>query len=76
MEDVIVDSEIFHNGEGRDVERWVESRNKFFVFLITRLLISIFLLVLLLLLQSLFIVCITFIIALYLSFTFVGLYSS
>jgi len=76
MEDPLVDSEILYSGEGGDVERWLEPQNKFFVFVITCLLISISLLVLLLILQSLFITCITFIIALYSSFTFVGLYSS
>jgi len=35
-----VDSEILH-GEGGDVERWLESRNKFFVFAIACHLISI-----------------------------------
>ena len=29
MEDPLEDSEIFHSGEGEDVERWLESRNKF-----------------------------------------------
>ena len=76
MEDPIVDSEILHGGEGGDVERWLEPRNKFFVFMIAYLLISISLLVLLLLLQSLFIASITFIITLLSSFAFVGLYSS
>ena len=41
MEDPIVDSEIFHGGKGRDVERWLKPRNKFFVFEIAYLLISI-----------------------------------
>ena len=76
MKDLLVDSEILHSGEGGDVERWLESRNKFFVFAIACLLISISLLMLLLLLQSLFIACITIIIVLHSSFTFVGLYSS
>jgi len=76
VEDPLVDSEILHSGEGRDVQRWLEPRNKFFVFVIACLLISISLFVLLLLLQSLFIACITFIIALHSSFTFIGLYSS
>ena len=40
MKDPIVDSEILHGGEGRDVERWLESRNKFFVLAIACLLIS------------------------------------
>ena len=63
MEDPLVDSEILHSGEGGDVVRWLEPWNKFFVFAIACLLISVSLLVLLLLLQSLFIACITFIIA-------------
>ena len=74
MEESLVDSEIIHGGEGGDVERCLELRNKFFVFANACLLISISLLVLLLLLQSLFIACITFTIALHSSFTFVGLY--
>ena len=41
MEDPLVDSEILHSGEGGDVERWVESRNKFFVFAIACVLLSI-----------------------------------
>ena len=32
MEDSIVDSEILHGGEGGDVERWLEPRNKSFYF--------------------------------------------
>ena len=60
MEDLLVDSEILHSGEGGGIEQWLEPRNKFFTFAITCLLISIVLLVLLLLLQSLFIACITF----------------
>jgi len=36
-----VDSEILHVGEGGDVERWLEPRNKFFMFVIACLLISI-----------------------------------
>ena len=35
-----MDSEILHGGEGGDVEWWLESRNKFFVFAIAYLLIS------------------------------------
>ena len=76
MEGPLVDSEILYSGDDGSVERWLEPRNKFFVFVITCLLISIFLLVLLLLLQSLFIACITFIIVLHSSFTSVGLYLS
>ena len=30
MEDLIVDSEILHGGEGGDVERWLEPQNKSF----------------------------------------------
>jgi len=30
MEDPIVDSEILHGGEGGDIERWLELRNKSF----------------------------------------------
>jgi len=41
VEDPIVDSEILHSGEDRDVNRWLEPRNKFFVFVIACLLISI-----------------------------------
>ena len=44
MEDPIVNSEILHDGEGRDVERWLKSRNKFFVFAIACLFIYISLL--------------------------------
>ena len=40
MEDPLVDSEILYSGEGRDVERWLEPRNKFFMFVIACLLIS------------------------------------
>jgi len=36
-----VDSEILHGGEGGDVERWLKSRNKFFMFVIACLLNSI-----------------------------------
>ena len=79
MEDPIVDSEIFHGGEGGDVERWLEPRNKFFMFAIACPLISLFnllILVLLLLLHILLIACIIFLIALPSSFSFIGLYSS
>jgi len=41
VEDPTVNSEILHGGEGRDIERWLEPRNKFFVFAIACLLISI-----------------------------------
>jgi len=41
MEDPIVDSEILHGGEGGDVERWLEPRNKFIVIVIACLLIFI-----------------------------------
>ena len=75
-----MDSEILHGGEGGDVERWLEPRNKFFVFVIDCLLISIsfhlLTLVLLLYFPFLVIACITFIITLHSSFTFVGLCSS
>jgi len=37
----LVDSEILHSGEGIDVERWVELWNKFFVFAIACVLLSI-----------------------------------
>ena len=40
MEDPIVDSEILHGGEGGDVERWLEPRNKFFTLLILALLFT------------------------------------
>jgi len=30
MKDPIADSEILHNGEGRDVERWLKPQNKSF----------------------------------------------
>jgi len=36
-----VDSEILHGGEDRDIEQWLEPRNKFFVFVNACLLISI-----------------------------------
>ena len=34
VEDPLEDSEIFHSGEGGDIERWLEPRNKSFVFAI------------------------------------------
>ena len=37
MEDSLVYSEIFHSGEGGDVEQWLESRNKSFLFVIALL---------------------------------------
>ena len=40
MKDPLVDSETLHSGKGGDVERWLESRNKFFVFVITCVLLS------------------------------------
>jgi len=42
VEDPIVNSEILHGGEGGDVERWLEPRNKFFMFAIVCLLTFIF----------------------------------
>ena len=63
-----MDSEVLHGGEDGDVERWLESRNKFFcVFDCLSLdlyLFTLLILVLLLLLYILFIACITFIIGL------------
>ena len=41
MEHPLVDSEILHSDEGGDVEWWLESRNKLFVFVIVGLLIPI-----------------------------------
>jgi len=41
VKDSIEDSEIFHNGEGRDVEQWLESQNNSFVFAIACVLLSI-----------------------------------
>ena len=34
MENPLKANEILHSGEGRDVERWLESRNNSFVFAI------------------------------------------
>jgi len=42
VEDPIVDNEILHGGEGGDVERWLEPRNKSFYL---RLLYCLYLLV-------------------------------
>ena len=41
MKDPLVGSEIFHSGEGGDVEWLLKSRNKFFVFTIACVLLSI-----------------------------------
>ena len=41
MKDSLEDNEILHSGEGGDVERWLEPRNKFFVFVIACVLLSI-----------------------------------
>jgi len=41
VEDPLVDSEILHSGEGGDVERWLEPRNKSFVFVFACVLLSI-----------------------------------
>ena len=41
MKDPLEDSEILHSGEGGDVDRWLESRNNFFVFAIAFVLLSI-----------------------------------
>ena len=41
MKDPLEDSEILHSGEGGDVERWLEPRNKFFVFVFACILLSI-----------------------------------
>ena len=41
MEELLEDSEILHSGEGEDVERWLEPRNNFFVFVITCVLLFI-----------------------------------
>jgi len=37
MKDPIVDSEIFHSGEGGDVEQWLKPQNKSFLFAIALL---------------------------------------
>jgi len=42
MENPLKANEILHSGEGRDVERWLESRNNSFVFAIACVLLSIF----------------------------------
>ena len=72
MKNPIVDSEILHGGEDRDVKRRLESRNKFFMFVIACLLIYLFTLLTLVLLLHLHILFIT----LHSSFSFVGVYSS
>ena len=41
MEDPLEDSEILHSGDGRDLERWLESQNNSFVFTIACVLLSI-----------------------------------
>jgi len=41
VEDLLVDSEILHSGEGGDVDRWLKPRNIFFVFVIACVLLSI-----------------------------------
>ena len=41
MEDPLEDREIFHSGEGGDVERWLEPQNNSFVFTIACVLLSI-----------------------------------
>ena len=41
MEDPLVDSEILHSGEGENVERWLKSQNKFFVFVIACVFLSV-----------------------------------
>ena len=41
MEDPLEDSEIFHSGEGGDVERWLLTRNSSFVFVIACVLLYI-----------------------------------
>jgi len=41
MENPLKANEILHSGEGRDVERWLESRNNSFVFAIACVLLSI-----------------------------------
>ena len=79
VENPFVNSEILHGGEGWDVERWLEPRNKFFVFAIASLdlyLFTLLILVLLLLLHILFIACVTFFIASLSSFSLIGFYSS
>ena len=52
MEDPLEDSKILHSGEGRDVERWLEPRNKFpCVFLINILQRNMFILYMLIILH-------------------------
>ena len=41
VEDPLEDSEILHSGEGGDVERWLEPRNKSLVFAIACILLSV-----------------------------------
>jgi len=41
VEDPLENSEIFHSGEGGDVERWLEPQNNSFVFAIVCVLLSI-----------------------------------
>jgi len=41
MKDPIVDSEILHGSEGGDVDWWLKPWNRFFMFVIACLLISI-----------------------------------
>ena len=41
MKDPLVDSEILYSCEGGDVKRWLEPQNKFFVFAIACVLLSI-----------------------------------
>ena len=41
MKNLLVDNEILHSGEDGDVERWLKPRNKFFVFVIAYVLLSI-----------------------------------
>ena len=41
MEDPLENSEIFHSGEGGDVERWLEPQNNSFVLVIDCVLLSI-----------------------------------
>ena len=41
MEDPLEDSEILHSGKGGDIEWWLESQNKSFVFAFTCVLLSI-----------------------------------
>ena len=41
MEDPLEDSKILHSGEGGDVEPWLETQNKSFVFVFASVLLSI-----------------------------------